>query len=61
MHRPDWMAKRVESLSTAFLDCGIVTHRFDSWSSQTNDIQFDTCRFQDSRSALFGYSKDWCG
>ena len=44
-------------------DWGIEPHGFEPWSSQTNDIKFDTCHFLARHSALLGDGKDqlvWC-
>ena len=32
---------------------------FESYSSQTNDLNIDTSRFLAWRSALLGYGKNW--
>ena len=43
------------------IDSGIRTHGFKPWSSQTNDLENDTCRFLllASSLALLGQDKDW--
>ena len=48
----------MEHSSHVLGDRGSGLHRFESWSSQTNDLKIDTCRFQARCSGLLGSSED---
>ena len=57
---PDAVAKLVERLSPILGDQGIEeTLRFKYQSSQTNDLQIDTCHYLARHSALLREGKDW--
>ena len=38
---------------------GFGPRRFEPWSSQTNELKIDSCRFLARHSALLGYGNGW--
>ena len=55
--RPDGMVEWAERLSPVLVDCGMRTHGFEPWLSQTNDVKIDNCRFLVRRSTLLWFTQ----